>query len=53
MFINFWEIFPPTCLFHPTRLLGTPEYIDRPLLDFNQIVSLKTNIKETPNFDLH
>ena len=26
MFINFREIFHPTCLFHPTHLLGTPEY---------------------------
>ena len=27
MFIRFQENFPPTCLFHPTRLLGTLDYL--------------------------
>ena len=41
MFINFWEIFPPTCLFYPTRLLGTPEYFTL-RLDQNASFYLKT-----------
>ena len=43
MFIRFWEMFPPACLFPPTRLLGTLEYRPlkanvTPLLVFTQSV---------------
>ena len=51
MFIRFRGNFPATCLFHPTRLLGTIEYVYtyvsnkniRKLTKLFEIMHAKTN----------